>query len=125
MPSLKSQARDHSCPAPGSRPQVQDFDLQYVSRYGAFHEYWAAKGVQLVEVKLGQLGGGVTLLDLSGCDLFSFEMNDVAWLDHYRRSVGLIPLVMDLGLANVVLTELCLRHLTSSSQIKRWKLRQV
>src|SRR5205823_8710063 len=91
----QAQARDHSGPAPGSRPQVQDFDLQYVSRYGAFHEYWAAKGVQLVEVKLGHLGGGVTLLDRSGCDLLSSEMTDVPWLAHYRRSVRLLPLLWD------------------------------
>src|SRR5439155_26635869 len=100
----KAQARQQRRPAPRSRLELQDLDLQRVSRFSSPHIDRAAEWVEAVEVEGAELGRRVALLELSGGDLFSVEVDDVAGVDLDHRRQRVVPLVVELVASDLVFT---------------------
>src|SRR6266480_1244955 len=100
----KAKARQQRRPAPGSRLELQDLDLQRVSRFGSAHVDRAAQWIEAIEVEGAEPGRRIALLELSGGDLFSVEVDDVAGLDLDHRRQRVVPLVVELVASDLVFT---------------------
>src|SRR5207249_4509077 len=99
----QAQARQQRRPAPSTRLQLEDLDLECVPRFGAVNVDRPAQRIQPVEVELAQLGGRVALLDLARRHLLGVEVDDVARRDLHRRFQRVVPLVVELVATDPVL----------------------